>query len=104
MTDGMSTVAKQLCKEVLDYYSSELVYYKEYMPKPGDLNQVYYPYCKNTLDVPALLTWMLEQEDVNVTAQGVVNALYNKDKGTVVNALAALATTNSKAAEYAALM
>jgi hypothetical protein len=69
-----------LFDQVFKYYSSELIYFAEHQPKAGSLNQVYFPYCKYTLDFNGLLTWFNQQQQHPALLELVVDCLFNKDK------------------------
>jgi hypothetical protein len=71
---------KNIFDQVHQFYSSELIYYTEFMPKADDLNQVYFPYCKYTLDVDGLAAWLKQQQLTDELLAEVKNALFNKDK------------------------
>lgn len=71
---------KQVFNKVHSFYSSELIYYTQFMPKPGDINQCYFPFCKYTLDKDGLLAWIATQEVTPEFISFLDNALFNKDK------------------------
>jgi hypothetical protein len=70
----------QVFDQVHKFYSSELIYFPQFMPKPGDTNQVYFPYCKYTLDKEGLLAWIATQEITEEFISFLDNGLFNKDK------------------------
>jgi hypothetical protein len=70
---------KNIFDQVHAFYSSVLVYNPEFMPKPGDINQVYFPYCKYTLDTDAFMQWFNQHEHTDEFIAAVSNALFNKD-------------------------
>ena len=71
---------KNIFDQVHAFYSSELIYYEQFMPKPGDINQVYFPYCKYTLDVDGFTDWLKQQQLTDELLAQVKNALFNKDQ------------------------
>ena len=71
---------KNIFDQVHAFYSSELIYHDQFMPKPGDLNQVYFPYCKYTLDVEGFTSWLNQQEQTPQFISEVKEALFVKDQ------------------------
>ena len=72
------------------YDQGTLVYHQEFMPKPDDLNQVYFPYCHYALDIDGLISWLQSTKLKNVHLDWLDLALFNKDKAAVFAALASL--------------
>jgi hypothetical protein len=77
-----------LTKKIKSFYDSgELVYFNKYMPKPGDVNQVYFPYCKFTLDTESLLNWLSTEEIDDTMLEALDIALFNKDKQSILSTI-----------------
>jgi hypothetical protein len=87
MKDGMSKAMKLFCAEVKSFYTNELIYFPEFMPKPGDYNQVYFPYCKYTLDLDGLIAWLKSDEVTEEQLEWLEFTLFNKDKQAVYSQL-----------------
>lgn len=87
MKDGMTKSMKLFCAEVKSFYTDELIYFTEFMPKPGDYNQVYFPYCKYTLDLDGLIAWLKSDEVTDEQLEWLDFTLFNKDKQPVFSAL-----------------
>jgi hypothetical protein len=71
--------------KVYSFYTHDLIYHEEFMPKSGDLNQVYYPYCKHTLNKDAFLDWFNAQDQTPEFVEKVKDSLFNKDLKEVFN-------------------
>lgn len=70
---------KTLSQTLKSYYKEELLYDEQYMPKPGDMNQCYYPTYKCTLDSTGLLTWLSKQELTETLLCDLLLLLKKKD-------------------------
>jgi hypothetical protein len=65
---------------VKNFYTTELIYFPEYMPKPGDLNQAYFPYAKHTLNFEGLAKFIEKLPESKKIAELVIDSLFKKDK------------------------
>ena len=60
------------------------------MPKEGDLNQVYFPVCKYTLNEDKLYYWLVQQDLTPELCDYVLDSVFNKDKPQVKELLTQL--------------
>lgn len=87
MKDGMSKSQKLFCSNVKSFYTSELIYYEQFMPKPDSLNQVYFPVCKNTLDKDGLISWLKSEDVSDEQIEWLSFSLFMKDLPVVLSSI-----------------
>lgn len=69
-----------LAHKIKNCYLQELIYYPEYMPKEGDLNQCCFPYCKQILQTEQLIDLLKGTGITPMTAAITIQTLLKKDK------------------------
>lgn len=87
MKDGMTKEQKLFCSTVKEFYTDELVYHEQFMPKPDSMNQVYFPVCLHHLDVDGLMKYLKSESVTPDKLEWLSFTLFMKDQPTVFSLL-----------------
>jgi hypothetical protein len=83
-----------LANTIPNFYTDELIYYDQFQPT-DQLNTVYFPVCKYTLDMDAFIDWLSDTQPDEETLAKVYVSIKGKDKEPILKELQELSSCDS---------